>query len=159
MLIVFFYYRGIVHHEYLPEGQTVNAIFYVEVLKRLRDRVRRVRPNLLGEDGWILHHDNAPAHSSLLVREFLARNSITTLDHPPYSPDIAPCDFFLFPKCKMVMRGQHWDDVETIKRETTRQLKSLTSEDFEGCFEQWKQRWDKCITIDGDYFEGDKIDL
>jgi len=59
----------------------------------------------------------------------------------------------------MVMRGQHWDDVETIKRETTRQLKSLTSEDFEGCFEQWKRRWDKCITIDGDYFEGDKIDL
>lgn len=57
------------------------------------------------------------------------------------------------------MRGQHWDDVETIKRETTRQLKSLTSEDFEGCFEQWKRRWDKCITMDGDYFEGDKIDL
>jgi len=94
MLIVFFDYRGIVHHEYLPEGQTVNAILYVEVLKRLRDRVRRVRPNLLGEDGWILHHDNAPAHSSLLVREFLARNSITTLDHLLYSPDLAPCDFF-----------------------------------------------------------------
>lgn len=54
------------------------------------------------------------------------------------------------------MRGQHWDDVETIKRKTTIQLKSLNSEDFEGCFEQWKRRWDKCTTI-GDYFEEIKL--
>ena len=57
----------------------------------------------------------------------------------------------------MVMRGQHWEDVETIKQETTRKLKSLTAEDFQGCFEQWKKRWDKCIVTNGEYFEGDKI--
>jgi hypothetical protein len=46
MLIVFFYIRGVVHHEYVPAGQTINAEFYVEVLKRLRERVRRARPKL-----------------------------------------------------------------------------------------------------------------
>ncbi|KAG5885734.1 hypothetical protein JTB14_000656 [Gonioctena quinquepunctata] len=81
------------------------------------------------------------------------------IDHPPYSSDLASCDFFLFPKCKKVMRGRHWDKVETIKRDTTKQLKSLTPEDFQECFEQWKQRWDKCIATHGEYFEGDKMGL
>lgn len=85
-------------------------------------------------DGWQLQHENAPAHSTVYVRKFLACNLIATLDHSPYSPDLAS-DIFLFLKCKMVTRGQHWDDVETIKCERTRQLKSITSEDFQGCFE------------------------
>lgn len=159
MILVFFDIKGVVHHEFLPEEQTVNSEFYLNVLKRLRDRVRRVRPHLTQNDGWILHQDNAPAHSALIVRQFLAKNSITILDHPPYSPDLAPCDFFLFPKCKNVMRGQHWEDVDTIKQETTRRLKSMTFEDFQGCFEEWKRRWDKCIAVNGEYFEGDKINV
>ena len=79
MLLVFFDCHGIVHHEFAPEGQTVNAAFYVEVLKRLRDHVR---PELWEGSQWILHHDNAPAHSALLVHEFLACNSITVLNIP-----------------------------------------------------------------------------
>jgi len=97
MLMVFFFdCHGIVHHKFAPEGKTVNAAFYVEVLKRLRDRVRRVRPELWEGRRWILHQDNAPAHSSFIMREFLARNSIPVLGHPPYSPDLAPCNFSCF---------------------------------------------------------------
>jgi len=105
MLMVFFDWHGIVQHEFAPEGQTVNAAFYVEVLKRLRDCVHRVRPELWEGRRWILQHDNAPAHSALIMREFLVRSYITVLEHPPYSPDLASCDFFLFPKCKLVLRG------------------------------------------------------
>jgi histone-lysine N-methyltransferase SETMAR len=74
------------------EGQTVNKECYLEVLARLRESVRRKRPGLW-PDKWILHHDNAPAHDALRFHEFLAKNSITKMDHPPYSPDLAPCDF------------------------------------------------------------------
>jgi len=132
----FFDCHGIVHHEFAPEGQTVNAAFYMEVLKRLRDRVRRVRPEFWEGRRWILHHDNAPAHSALIVCEFLAQNFITALEHPPYSPDLAPCDFFLFPKCKLVLRGWHLGDVMKIKSETTLMLKGLREEEFQGCFQQ-----------------------
>ena len=90
------------HHEFAPGGQIVNAAFDVEVLKRLRDRVRCVRPALWERRQWILHHDNAPAHSALIVHEFLVCNSVTVLEHPPY-PDLTLCDFFLFPKCKLVL--------------------------------------------------------
>jgi len=159
MLMVFFDCHGIVHHEFAHEGQTVNAAFDVEVLKHLRDRVRCMRPELWEGRRWIPHHNNAPAHSALIVREILACNSITVLEHPPYSPDIAPCNFFLFPKCKLVLRGRHLGDVMTNKSETTSLLKGLREEEFQGCFQQWKWRWDKCSVSNGEYFEGDHIDV
>ncbi|XP_011859721.1 PREDICTED: histone-lysine N-methyltransferase SETMAR-like [Vollenhovia emeryi] len=64
MLICFFDRRGVVHREFVPPGQTVNASFYVDVLDRLRKRVLRVRPDMA--DSWKLHHDNAPCHTALL---------------------------------------------------------------------------------------------
>jgi hypothetical protein len=63
------------------------------------NKVQRKRPELW-PDKWILHQDNAPAHDALRVREFLAKKSVTKMDRPLYSPDLAPCDFWLFPKLK-----------------------------------------------------------
>jgi len=64
MLISFFDQKGIVHKEFVPPGQTVNAAFYVAVLKRLRENVRRKRPDQWQNNTWLLHHDNAPAHAA-----------------------------------------------------------------------------------------------
>jgi len=104
MLVCFFDHKGIVHCEFIAQGQTVNQQCYMELLTRLRESVRRKKPRLW-PDKWILHHDNAPAHDALRVRGFLAKNSITKMDHPPYSPDLAPCDFWLFPKLKKCPEG------------------------------------------------------
>jgi hypothetical protein len=87
-------------------GRRVNQHCYLEILARLREAIRRRRPELW-PDAWILHHDNAPAHDALAVLEFLAKKSISILDHPPYSPDLAPCDFRLFPKLKTALKGRH----------------------------------------------------
>jgi hypothetical protein len=116
--------QGVVHHEFVPQDQTVNAAFYVEVLKRLCERVRHVRPELWAEKNWILHHDNAPLCLALTVCELFAKNDTITTDHPSYSPNLAPATFFLFPKVKTIMRGEHFGDVENIKCETTRLLKT-----------------------------------
>ena len=97
MLICFFDQKGIVHKEFVPTGQTVNAAFYVEVLKSLRENVWRKRPDQWRNNTWLLHHDNAPAHAALLTRRFLTDN-MNVVPHPLYSPDLAPSDFFLFPK-------------------------------------------------------------
>ena len=72
MLIAFFDQKGLVHHEFMPDGQTVNQTFYKQVLDRLHRRVRRCRRARLAERTWLLHHDNAPAHTALSVRQFLA---------------------------------------------------------------------------------------
>ena len=98
----FFESRGIVQKEFVPPGQTVNHAFYKDVLERLRKRVQRVRRDIA--DDWVLQHDNAPANTTLSIREFLAKKNIPVLPHPPYSPDLSPCDFYLFPKLKSSWR-------------------------------------------------------
>jgi hypothetical protein len=71
----------IVHYELVPSGHTVNQVYYLEVLKRLREKVRWKQPELFANNSWILHHDNAPAHMALTVRVFLATKQITVLEH------------------------------------------------------------------------------
>jgi len=91
------------------------------------------------------------------VWEFLAQNNITTFPHPPYSPDLAPCDFFLFPKLKPHLRGHHFGTVENVQAAATRALYNISSEDFLHCYEAWQQSWNRCIRSQGAYFEGDKL--
>ena len=104
---------------------------------------------------WMLHHDNAPAHTALSTRQLLANKQVTVLDHPPYSPDLAPCDFWLFPKLKSVVKGLHFASVDEIKDRVTRELRCLAEEDFAGCFQAWQRWMIKCINSGGNYFEGD----
>jgi len=100
MLLTIFDIRGIVHYEFVPTEQTVNQVYYLEVLERLHEKVRRKQPEILANNSWILHHDNAPAHTALSVREFLATKQITVLEHPAYSPDLAPQLLFSVPEDK-----------------------------------------------------------
>ena len=154
MLIMFFDIRGIVHHEFAPEGQTVYARFYCSFLHRLREDIRRNWPEVWHADNCLLH-DNAPAHQALIMREFLIHNSIITLPHPPYSPDLAPCDFFLFPKMKLQLKDRHSYRVEEIQWESQNVLGTVPEQDFQHAFQQWQRRWDQCVAAQGDYFEGD----
>jgi len=75
---------------------------------------------------------------------------MTVCAHPPYSPDLAPCDFWIFPKVKMAMKGKRFESIQDIEAATTAQLKTLTKEDFQNCFRKWQERWDKCVRSEGD---------
>ena len=88
MMIFFFSgIRGIAHVDWVPEGQTVNQVYYKEVLTNLRERVRRRRPEMSKNGSWVFHQDNAPAHNALSVKTLLTKHKITMLEHLPYSPD------------------------------------------------------------------------
>jgi hypothetical protein len=79
---------------------------------------------------------------------------MVNLPHPPYSPNLAPCDFAFFSKLKMKLKG-HFEKVSDIKRELQTVLDSIKENDFHDAFEAWKKLWDRCIRSQGDYFEGD----
>jgi len=102
MSVVFLNWKGIVYHEFVPRGQMVNKQSYQEVLAHLRDAVCGKRPELPENQTWLLHHDSAPAHASLLIRSYLAKYQTSVVPHPPYSLDLAPADFFQFPKLKPI---------------------------------------------------------
>ena len=76
---------------------------------------------------------------------------IKTVPQPPYSPDLAPCDFCLFPK----LRGRRYETIEEIKEGMTKVIDTLTQEDFHGAFQKLFERYNKWIAGGGDYFEGD----
>ena len=88
----------------------------------------------------------------------VAQESLT-MPQPPYSPDMAPCDFFLFPKIKRTLKGRRFTAIDDIKSASLKELKAIPKIEFEKCFEDWKKRWHKCIISNGDYFEGDNINV
>ena len=113
--------------------------------------------DLWENNAWVLHLDNAPAHSALSIRQFLAERNVPILEHPPYSPDLAPCDFFLFPRLKGVIKGIRFPDMEAIKMAMTTELRRIPEEAFQGCIKAWKKRMDKCVRVEENYFEEDKL--
>ena len=96
------------------------------------------------DNSWVLHHDNAPAHTALSIREFLAQ-TITMVEQPPYSPDLAPCDFFLFPKLKGVIKRTRFEDVPDMEMAVTTELRRIPEEFFQECMQVWQRRMGKCI--------------
>ena len=157
MLICFFDSQGVVHKEFVPPGQTVNKQYYHEFFERLRKRVHRVRPEIA--DTWMLHHDNAPCHTAISVNECLSKKVISLVPQPPYSPDVSPCDFFLFPKLKFHLKSRHFGTVDNIQKVVTDQLRALLHEDFQHCYREWEQRLRRCVASQGNYFERDNVDL
>jgi len=117
----------------------------VELLRRLLESVRRKRLEKWRDGDWILHHDNAPAHTSHLVLQFLAKHGTAHLQQPPYSPDFAPCDIFLFPRLKKAPKEHRFEATEDIKQNSTNTLLDIPKEDFAKCFQQWQKRWAKCV--------------
>jgi len=102
-----------------------------------------------------LHHDNAPAHTAMTVREILATKQTTVLEHPVISPDLAPRDFFMFPKIKEILKEGHFDDFDDIRMITTAALKALPQNNFQNFSEGWTRRWYRYISFQGQYFEDD----
>jgi len=134
MIITLFYVKGIVPKEFVPKHQTANSGFYCEVLRRLSENVRTIRPKIWREQTWLLHHDNAPYHASILTQQFLTKNKMAVIPHRPDSPDLAPCDFFLFPKMKLKLKRRRFVTIEEIQAESQRVLDTLIEKDFQEAF-------------------------
>ena len=153
LLVTFFDNQGLVHHEYLPEGLTINQVTYLAILRRLRESVRKKRPEKWHNKDWFIHFDNARPHMAGSVLSFLAKNNTLLLPQPPYSPDLSPNDFFLYPKLKSTLKGKRFDTRDEIITKSQKILRSLEKNDFSACFENWKKRWKRCVDAEGSYFE------
>jgi len=98
-------------------------------------------------------HDNAPAHSAAIIRQFLTQKKVATLNHPPYSSYLSPHDYFLFPKAKLQLKGARFDTLEGIQKAVTNQLNKISAEDFSNAMKKLETRANPCITSNGSYFE------
>jgi len=90
---------------------------------------------------------------------FWQKKGIPVVPQPPYSPDLCPCDFFLFPWLKNYLKECHFVTLDNIQKNVTDELKGIPAEAFQYCYKQWKQRLRRCVAAQGNYFEGDNLDL
>lgn len=153
MVAIFFRRNGILPPVELEEGSTVTANWYSNIcLPKVLENLSKERPRARDRNIF-LHHDNAPAHRAQLTQNFLQSTNLEILPHPPYSPDLAPCDFFLFPKMKKNLKGRHFGNREELLNALDEELKRFTPDDMRACFSQWFERMKKCIAKKGCYFE------
>jgi len=122
--------EGIARKEFVPPGQTVNGTFYCDVLRRTRVNIRRQPVGKWRNDSWAPNHDNAPAHTSLVLQQYLASTNRTVIRHPPYSPDLATCGFFLYPKMKLKLKGRRFDSIDEIQTESQDVMEMLKQNNF-----------------------------
>lgn len=154
VLIIFFDINGIVMTEWVSEDQTVNQTYYLKVLATLQEQICKKRPTLLKNKSWILYHDK-PAYNALCVERYLAARGIPAFKHTTDSPDLAPCDFFLFPKikCTLKPRETQFASMEEIRQKSEAILNALTKEEFQLCFTQWKKRMELCAAGGGKFLQ------
>ncbi len=159
MLTLFFDQEGIILQEFLPPRETICADYYCAILDLLKERIHRKRPlkwvrNQDGDRTFLLHHDNAPSHTANITLAKIGSSGIQMVAHPPYSPDLAPCDFAIFPALKAKLRGVHHRTVQNVRRVAKDVLKNLDPAVYWKALMDLPDRWRKCVAAQGEYFEG-----
>ena len=122
--------RKLIDQTWLAKGLRLGSLYWG--FKEFRKTFCRKRPALLKSGQCHFHQDNAPVHNSILVTDYLTKMGINTFRHPPSSPDVAPCDFWLFPK----LTGCRYETIEEMKEAVTKVVDTLTHEDFHGVFQK-----------------------
>jgi hypothetical protein len=147
LLIIFIHIKEIVHEELFLAGQTVNSAYYCDVLRRLRETVRTLYPELRRQKSWLLHHDNAPSHTFIFTTDFLTkRQNVTVVPHTPY--------FSLFPRLKIKLKGSHFDTIGVIEAESRTVLSPSHNTASRMNLKVQKLK-ELCIPVEWDYLEGD----
>lgn len=153
MVAAFFSRSGHLVTVPLQQHHTVTAQWYVnECVPQVLEAWCSRRPKT-GVRGLLWHHDNAPAHTAAMTTNFLERSGVQLLPHPPYSPDLAPCDFFLFPKVKSQLKGRRFSSCQEAIAAYEEAVATIAPEEWCHAFTSWFRRMQMCIQAAGGYFE------
>ena len=114
MVTIFWDYEGILQIEWLPEKTTINSDYYITILRNLRKRIKKERRGKLAS-GILLQHDNATPHTSERTKAIISELGFELVPHPPYSPDLAPSDYWLFGEMKRPLRGKRFSNFDELQ--------------------------------------------
>ena len=152
MASVFWDGDGILLIDYLQKGQTINGTYYASLPTQLREKIKIKRSGKLTK-GVLFHQDNASVHMSVIAMAAIHDCGFKMIKHPPYSPDLAPSDFHLFPKLKTAISGTHFQSDDDVIHVVDDFLNGQGKDFFKNGIETLKHHWQKCIDTEGDYVE------
>lgn len=148
MLSIFWDAKGIIHMDFAEKGVKINAAYYSNLVTLARGKRRKQRNIPL----WFLE-DNSPVHTASISRTTIEDAGLVRLDHPPYSPDLAPSDFWLFNHLKKHLRGKLFTDKEDLRNCVEHFFRECSPNFFENAFLELVKRWKKCVHENGSYVE------
>ena len=151
MLTFFFDQDGPLLIDFLQHGTTVNAQRYSQTLTTLRQAIKSKRPGKLTR-GVILLHDNARPHTANTIKGLMQNFKWEVLGHPPYSPDLSPCDYAIFGPLKKALRGKRFTSDDDVKQYVRNWFRTQPREFYETAIHRLVTQWDKCINSQGQYF-------
>jgi len=152
MATVFWDARGIIHIDYLEKSKTITGEYYASLLDQLKEKLEEKRPHLKRKK-ILFHQDNARVHTCSRSMAKIEELKFELVDHPPYSPDLAPSDFFLFPNLKKWLSGQRFFSNEEVMDRTNAYFEDLPKYYFSDGLKKLEKRLIKCIELQGDYVE------
>ena len=156
MAIIFWDCKGVILTHFVPKARTVNGEYYSDLLiNELRPAILEKRRGLQNR-GIILHHDNAPSHTANITLNTIRQLHWEILAHPAYSPDLAPCDYYLFADMKNYLRGKRFPNNSAVGSSIYQWLQTHDEEWFANGMRKLTERWGKCIDVRGNYLE--KVD-
>ncbi|KAI6654415.1 Transposase [Oopsacas minuta] len=145
--------HGIVLQLPCESGKDVIATFFTEqMLPNLIKNIEKYRPKT-GTRGTKILIDNPSSHTAKLTKNFLDVEGLELLPHPSYSPDLAPCDFWLFPKLKIYLQVKDFNTLQALGTGMYQYFKSIPEEEYRNVFYKWVERLKLCVSAGGDYFE------
>ena len=155
MISVFWDCKGVLLMEVLPHGQTITADTYCQQLDRLVAAIQQKRRRLMGGGAQQITylHDNARPHTANKTVNKLQEIGFSVLPHPPYSPDLAPSDFYLFSPMKTALRGRNYNSAEEVQVVLERWIEEKPRSFFTKGIRKLPERWEKCVAHNGQYFE------
>ena len=152
MATIFWDSEGLLLIDYMPHKTTITGQYYADLMPKLRQAIRDKRRGKLTK-GVMLLHDNAPVHKARVAQAAIQQNGFEQLAHPPYSPDLAPSDYYLFRHLKSYLRGKRFTDDMELKSATETWFDEQSKEFFFEGIDSLKSKWTKCIAVEGDYIE------
>lgn len=154
LLCVWWDQKGVVYHELLKPGETVNTNRYRQQMINLNQALIEKRPEWARRHGKvILLHDNAPAHKAKPVQDTIKTLGWELLPHPPYSPDLAPSDYHLFSSMGHALAEQQFDSYEEVENWVSDWFASKDEHFYWRGIHKLPERWSKCVESNGQYFE------
>ncbi|KYB24575.1 Mariner Mos1 transposase-like Protein [Tribolium castaneum] len=138
--------------DYLEKGKTINGPYYASLLDQLKQKIQEKRPGLVKKK-ILFHQDNAPCHKSVIAMEKINELGFELVPHAPYSPDLAPSDFNLFPNLKKFHAGKKYGSDSEVIVATNAYFDELDEKDYRDGIKGLEHRWTKCIQLEGDYVE------
>jgi len=144
--------KGLLLLEFMPQKTTITGQTYANTITALREAIKEKRRGKLSA-GVLLLHDNAPVHMSAKPQAAIRQCGFQQLNHPPYSPDLAPSDYFLFRVMKKLLRGKRFSSDEEVKEAVTTWFEEQSKYFFSRGIKSLQEKWAKCIELLGDYIE------